>query len=46
MYRPIFIDTPENRVYMDVAEEMLKGAEPVSGTVDFYGIGDISQEGT
>ena len=33
-YKPLFNDTPENRVYMDVAEEMLKGEEPVHGTVD------------
>jgi len=33
-YKPIFIDTPENKIAMDVAEELLKGDEPVSGSVD------------
>ncbi|MFO7966088.1 MAG: hypothetical protein R6U44_00620 [Archaeoglobaceae archaeon] len=33
-YKPVFIDTPENVVAMEVAEEMLRGKDPVIGSVD------------
>lgn len=33
-YKPIFINTPENNIAMDVAEELLRGEEPISGVVD------------
>jgi hypothetical protein len=40
-YKPVLIDTPENIIAMDVAEELLKGIGPVSGSVDEPGVKEL-----
>lgn len=44
-YRPVLIDTPENRVALDVAEEMLMGREPATASVSEPEVAELLTEG-
>ena len=44
-YKPVFIDTPENNLAADIAYEMLKGEEPVSGKLKELKVDDILKKG-
>ena len=44
-YKINFIDTPENNVAMDIAEELLRGIEPVSGTIEESEIKELLTRG-
>lgn len=39
--RPVLIDTPENLIAFDVAEELLKGEEPTSGSLDLPDVKEL-----
>jgi hypothetical protein len=44
-YKPIFIDTPENNIAADIAYELLKGEEPVTGKLIEPKVDDILKKG-